>query len=43
VSLYNESSGSAIAPTPAIGGVGLIEDVSLTASLPFKRLAKQFF
>ena len=37
VSLYNESSGSAIAPTPAIGGVGLIEDVSLTASLPFKR------
>jgi phosphoribosylformylglycinamidine synthase len=37
VSLYNESSGSAIAPTPAIGGVGLIEDVSRTATLPFKR------
>jgi len=37
VSLYNESSGSAIAPTPTIGGVGLIEDVSRTATLPFKR------
>jgi phosphoribosylformylglycinamidine synthase subunit PurL len=37
VSLYNESSGSAIAPTPAIGGVGLIEDVTKTASLAFKR------
>ena len=37
VSLYNESSGSAIAPTPAIGGVGLIEDVIRTATLPFKR------
>jgi phosphoribosylformylglycinamidine synthase subunit PurL len=37
VSLYNESSGSAIAPTPAIGGVGLIEDVTRTATLPFKR------
>ncbi len=37
VSLYNESSGSAIAPTPAIGSVGLIEDVSRTATLPFKR------
>jgi phosphoribosylformylglycinamidine synthase II len=37
VSLYNESSGRAISPTPAIGGVGLIEDVSRTARLPFKR------
>ncbi|HUZ91486.1 MAG TPA: phosphoribosylformylglycinamidine synthase subunit PurL [Methylocella sp.] len=37
VSLYNESSGSAIAPTPAIGGVGLVEDVTKTATLPFKR------
>ncbi|MGA7656890.1 MAG: phosphoribosylformylglycinamidine synthase subunit PurL [Methylocella sp.] len=37
VSLYNESSGSAIAPTPAIGGVGLIEDVTRTATLTFKR------
>ena len=37
VSLYNESSGRAIAPTPAIGGVGLVEDVTKTATLPFKR------
>jgi phosphoribosylformylglycinamidine synthase subunit PurL len=37
VSLYNQSSGRAILPTPAIGGVGLIEDVRRTATLPFKR------
>ncbi|PZR86024.1 MAG: phosphoribosylformylglycinamidine synthase subunit PurL, partial [Hyphomicrobiales bacterium] len=37
VSLYNESSGRAILPTPAIGGVGLVEDVRRTATLPFKR------
>jgi phosphoribosylformylglycinamidine synthase len=28
VSLYNETQGEAILPTPAIGGVGLIEDVT---------------
>lgn len=37
VSLYNETSGRAIPPTPAIGGVGLIEDVRQTATLAFKR------
>ncbi len=37
VSLYNESSGGAILPTPAIGGVGLVEDVRRTANLSFKR------
>ena len=37
VSLYNESSRRAILPTPTIGGVGLVEDVSRTATLPFKR------
>src|SRR5581483_5778173 len=26
VSLYNETNGAAIPPTPAVGGVGLIED-----------------
>ncbi|HIJ39322.1 MAG TPA: phosphoribosylformylglycinamidine synthase subunit PurL, partial [Rhodospirillaceae bacterium] len=36
VSLYNETNGQAILPTPAIGAVGLIDDVTLTASLPFK-------
>ncbi len=28
VSLYNETNGSGILPTPAIGGVGLIEDIT---------------
>jgi phosphoribosylformylglycinamidine synthase len=36
VSLYNETMGTGIPPTPAIGGVGLIEDVAKTASLAFK-------
>ena len=36
VSLYNETNGQAILPTPAIGAVGLIDDVRKTASLPFK-------
>jgi phosphoribosylformylglycinamidine synthase len=36
VSLYNETSGVGILPTPAIGGVGLVEDVEKTASLAFK-------
>ena len=37
VSLYNETSGVGIPPTPAIGGVGLVADVAKTASLAFKR------
>ncbi|KUO68692.1 MAG: phosphoribosylformylglycinamidine synthase [Alphaproteobacteria bacterium BRH_c36] len=37
VSLYNETNGVGIPPTPAIGGVGLVPDVSLTASLALKR------
>ena len=36
VSLYNETNGKAIPPTPAIGAVGLIEDLEQTASLAFK-------
>ena len=36
VSLYNETSGEAILPTPVIGGVGLIDDVTRTATLAFK-------
>jgi phosphoribosylformylglycinamidine synthase len=36
VSLYNETQGRGILPTPAIGGVGLVADVTKTASLPFK-------
>ena len=33
VSLYNETEGKAILPTPVIGGVGLIEDLDRIASL----------
>src|SRR5262249_21938831 len=36
VSLYNETNGSAILPTPVIGGVGLIEDAAKCASLALK-------
>jgi phosphoribosylformylglycinamidine synthase len=36
VSLYNESMGTSIPPTPAIGGVGLIEDASRYATIAFK-------
>jgi phosphoribosylformylglycinamidine synthase len=36
VSLYNETEGEAILPTPVIGGVGLIEDLERRADLAFK-------
>ncbi len=36
VSLYNETNGGGILPTPAIGGVGIVADVARTASLAFK-------
>ncbi|MGQ0665125.1 MAG: phosphoribosylformylglycinamidine synthase subunit PurL [Pseudomonadota bacterium] len=37
VSLYNETQGRAILPTPVVGGVGLIEDARKTVDLAFKR------
>jgi phosphoribosylformylglycinamidine synthase subunit PurL len=37
VSLYNESPEGAILPTPAVGGVGLLDDVRLTVDIAFKR------
>jgi phosphoribosylformylglycinamidine synthase len=36
VSLYNETNGQAILPTPVIGGVGLLEDVTKACTLAFK-------
>jgi phosphoribosylformylglycinamidine synthase len=36
-SLYNETNGEGILPTPAIGGVGLMKDVSKMATVAFKR------
>ncbi|HXR85740.1 MAG TPA: AIR synthase related protein, partial [Stellaceae bacterium] len=37
VSLYNETNGKGILPTPAIGGVGLIDDAAKSVTLAFKR------
>jgi phosphoribosylformylglycinamidine synthase len=37
VSLYNETNGRGILPTPSIGGVGVIDDVRRHASVRFKR------
>ena len=36
VSLYNETDGKAIQPTPTIGGVGLLKDLSLRCNSKFK-------
>jgi phosphoribosylformylglycinamidine synthase subunit PurL len=36
VSLYNETNGQAILPTPTIGGVGLLSDLSKMTTLAFK-------
>lgn len=36
VSLYNETNGSGILPTPAIGGVGVLKDSSKMATISFK-------
>ena len=36
VSLYNETNGEAILPTPAIGGVGLLSDATLAVNIAFK-------
>jgi phosphoribosylformylglycinamidine synthase subunit PurL len=37
VSLYNETHGRGILPTPSIGGVGLLEDFTASATIAFKR------
>ncbi|HRN89634.1 MAG TPA: AIR synthase-related protein, partial [Hyphomicrobium sp.] len=37
VSLYNETNGIGIPPTPAIGGVGLIPDIAFMADIRLKR------
>jgi len=36
VSLYNETNGRAILPTPSIGGVGVLDDFTRSASIAFK-------
>ena len=37
VSLYNETNGVAIPPTPAIGGIGLIPDIAEMATMALKQ------
>jgi len=41
VSLYNETQGRGILPTPSIGGVGKIDDVTKAASLAFKKAGEE--
>lgn len=36
VSLYNETNGKGILPTPAIGAVGLLPDIAVRATIAFK-------
>jgi phosphoribosylformylglycinamidine synthase subunit PurL len=40
VSLYNETNGQAILPTPTIGGVGLLMDFTASATLAFKAVGE---
>jgi phosphoribosylformylglycinamidine synthase II len=37
VSFYNETNGKGILPTPAIGGVGAIDDIEKAVTIAFKR------
>lgn len=43
VSLYNETSGTAIFPTPSIGGVGLLPDVTRYAGKNFTQEGESIF
>ncbi|WP_132035383.1 phosphoribosylformylglycinamidine synthase subunit PurL [Aquabacter spiritensis] len=43
VSLYNETNGKAILPTPTIGGVGLIEDLAKSMTLAFKAAGEAIY
>jgi phosphoribosylformylglycinamidine synthase len=43
VSLYNETEGQGILPTPGIGGVGLIADWERSATLAFKGEAQEIW
>ncbi|HEY1983262.1 MAG TPA: AIR synthase-related protein, partial [Xanthobacteraceae bacterium] len=40
VSLYNETNGEAILPTPTIGGVGVVDDFTKSMTLAFKAEAE---
>ena len=42
-SLYNETSGNPILPAPAIGGVGLIDDITKTVGTGFRAAGQAIF
>ncbi len=41
VSLYNETKGEGILPTPVIGGIGIIDDISKAVTIPFKKSGEE--
>ena len=43
VSLYNETNGNAVQPTPAIGGVGILDDVKKRAGNSFSEAGLEIF
>src|SRR6202166_3953066 len=43
VSLYNETHGRAILPTPTIGGVGVLDDFQKSATIAFKAVDEAIF
>jgi phosphoribosylformylglycinamidine (FGAM) synthase-like enzyme len=43
VSLYNETDGQAIDPTPAIGGVGLLKDLNKRVNSKFKNIGDEIY
>ncbi|MBA4791233.1 MAG: phosphoribosylformylglycinamidine synthase subunit PurL [Pseudomonadota bacterium] len=43
VSLYNETNGKAILPTPTIGGVGLVDDLHKSMTLGFKAAGEPIY
>lgn len=43
VSLYNETDGKAIQPTPAIGGVGLLKDLNKRCDTKFKMAGDEIY
>lgn len=43
VSLYNETDGKAIKPTPTIGGVGLLKDLNKKTGLKFKNIGDSVY
>lgn len=43
VSLYNETNGQAVQPTPTIGGVGLLKDLDKRTDIKFKNIGDKIY